>query len=77
MVVRVIYNGINYGFELEPQATVGELFYRVVSKVGPVPHPELMAFFDRAGKELARGDTLEAAGVTDGNDLLMRPTVIR
>jgi hypothetical protein len=77
MVVRVIYNGINYGFELEATATVGELHYRAVSHFGPVPDPELLAFFDREGRELGRSATLEGAGVKHGDDLLLRPTVIR
>jgi len=78
MKITIIYNGIPKEFDTSKGETVGSLMGRAILTYHPPQKlAAIMGFFDREGRELSAESTLSVSRVKDGDDLLMRPTVIR
>lgn len=76
MKITIIYNGIPKEFDVSGDETVGALMGRAILTYHPPQKlAAIMGFFDREGRELHY--TLASSRVKDGDELLMRPTVIR
>ena len=75
--VAVLYNGVTQEFHYNPEETVEKLLKKSVRDFGIVDNQHLLSLFDAAGAELADASTLVAAGVKAGDDLVLRPGVVK
>lgn len=78
MKITIIYNGIPKEFDASKDEKVDSLMGRAILTYHPPQKlAAIMGFFDHEGRELQSENTLSASLVKDGNELLMRPTIIR
>ena len=77
MKVHVTYNGVRHTLDASVPLYVGGLLGMAIKHFGPVRKAELLAFFAADGRELNRQWTIEEAGLHDGEELLLRTTVVK
>jgi hypothetical protein len=75
--VHVIYNGVRATLDASVPIYVGGLLGMAIKRFHPVHKAELLAFFAADGRELNRQHTIEEAGIHDGEELLLRTTVVK
>jgi hypothetical protein len=76
-MVGVLYNGLPKPVEFRHGERVKELLDRAMQVHGPIPQPHVMSLFNKAGDELQDGHTVDQAGVRPGDELLLRPSVVK
>ena len=76
-VVFVIYNGVKKKFEVRRDELVQRLLEQARQAFGPIPNAHLLGLFTAAGVELQDAQTIAAAGVKPGEELLLRPSAVR
>jgi hypothetical protein len=77
MQVDVLYNGRTHGFVYHADEHVLTLLEQARREFGVVTNPHLLGLFNLTGQELADGQSLADAGVKAGDELILRPSVIR
>ena len=73
--VTVTYNGVDIEFEYNPKAAVESLLNHAMDKFKITENRHLMALFEGT-RELLRNASLEDAGVTPGDVLVLRPSEV-
>lgn len=75
--VKVSYNGLIKGLTANPHEAVQALLNRAEDAFQITQNRHLLALFNMAGVELTDTQSLEAAGVRSGDELLLRPSRIK
>jgi hypothetical protein len=76
--LKIIYNGMVREVEINREATVKALLDRAIALFGNIPQPHTLALWTEKGLELTNEqDTLKAAGVMDGESLILRPSAVK
>ena len=75
--VKVSYNGLIKGLTANPREAVQALLNRAEDAFQITQNRHLLALFNMAGVELTDTQSLEAAGVKSGDELLLRPSRIK
>jgi len=76
--LTIIYNGIAKEIEISREATVKALLDRAIALFGNIPQPHTLALWTEKGMELSNEQqTLKAAGVKDGESLILRPSAVK
>ena len=75
--VDVLYNGVAKHFEVRPQELVKALLEQAIKKFGPIPNAHTLSLYNAGGQELDDNQTIAAAGVKAGDQLLLRPSQVK
>jgi hypothetical protein len=78
--VTVIYNGVTKRVEFKYQESLGTLRQQAISAFGDLPTPHLLSLFSASGVEFVPAldqKTVRDAGIHNGDQLLLRPGVVR
>lgn len=76
-IVIVIYNGVEKELSYQPHAAVQALLEHARKEFGVQQNPHLLGLFTEQGQELNDQQSAEAAGITPGTRLLLRPSAVR
>jgi hypothetical protein len=75
--VIVTFNGQEKSLAYQPQEQVSAILNRAMDAFGIQANRHLMGLFTEAGAELPDNSSAEAAGVTPGEVLILRQSVVR
>jgi hypothetical protein len=76
--IAVVYNGIKKKFKTELTELIGALRARVVAEFSVTEQPHTLSLYTADNRELTNDQqTVEDAGIKDGDTLVLRPGVIR
>lgn len=75
--VTVSYNGQHKHFEVKSDELVKKLLDQAISAFGPIPQNHTLSLWNDNGQELKDGDTIKAAGVKPGDELLLKPSAVK
>jgi hypothetical protein len=78
--VVVIYNGVTKRIDVKYEESLGTLRQQAISTFGDLPTPHLLSLFSASGVEFVPAldqKTLREAGIHNGDQLLLRPGVVR
>ncbi len=76
-VVAVVYNGITRQIEVQPEEQTQALLSRAVALFGVQQGGHLLSLFTDNNVEIADNQSVETAGITSGETLLLRPSRVR
>lgn len=78
MTIDVVYNGITKSLDVQPHETVQAALEQAMNLFGIHDQRHLMAFFREDGSEVTPENvSLEAAGITPGMVLALRPSRVK
>ncbi|MGH9829087.1 MAG: hypothetical protein ACREDR_38195 [Blastocatellia bacterium] len=77
MKVNVIYNGMRHEIKITKASYGGALMDLARGHFSPSKNVGALGLFGHDGAEIAGNRTLAANGIKDGDELLLRPLVIR
>jgi hypothetical protein len=75
--VDVVYNGVTKRFEVEATEKVSTLLQKTVQVFGVTQNPHLLSLFRQDGSVVPENETLERAGVSPCEVLLLRPNAVK
>jgi len=75
--VTVLYNGDVKEFRYHPHQKVDAVLKEATRNFGIVANQHLLSLFSAAGEELGDAVSLEDAGVKAGDELVLRPSVVK
>jgi hypothetical protein len=78
--VEVLYNGLTRRVDFQFTESMGALRQQAVNAFGNPPTPHALSLFTKAGTEFGPNTdtlTVREAGVKDGEELLLRPGIVR
>ncbi len=75
--IVVIYNGLPMPITVNPEQTIRAVLDHAIKAFGITQQPHLLGLFTEQGAELADTVSVEKAGVTPGEKLLLRPSAVR
>lgn len=76
--LTINYNGLPKPIEIKRDATVKVLLEQAIALYGSLPNPHTLSLWTQAGVELTNeGETLNEAGLKDGDCLLLRPGAVK
>jgi proteasome lid subunit RPN8/RPN11 len=75
--VEVVYNGVEKSFEVQPEERVTALLQKAIATFGITQQPHLLSLFRQNGSVVPEDQSIEAAGVTPREVLLLRPNVVK
>jgi hypothetical protein len=75
--VTVIYAGLTKSFTVTAHQTVQSLLDQALNAFGVHNNRHTQSLYSSAGAELADAQSLEAAGIVEGAQLLLRPSQVK
>jgi hypothetical protein len=75
--VTVTYAGLTKSFTVPPHQAVQALLEQALNAFGVHNNRHTQSLYSSAGAELADAQSLEAAGIEDGDQLLLRPSQVK
>ena len=75
--VEVVYNGVTRRFEVEAEEKVSTLLQKTVQAFGVTQNPHLLSLFRQDGSVVPENESVERAGVTPCEVLLLRPNAVK
>jgi Multiubiquitin len=75
--IKVIYNGVEKKLKVSLSELIGQVLQRAVAAFGNPPNPHLLSLYNKAGRELPEGETVQQAKVKKGDKLLLRPSAVK
>ncbi len=75
--VVVVYNGITKPLQVEPEEQVMALLQRAIAAFGITQQPHLLSLFRQDGSVVPENESVERAGLKQGEILLLRPNVVK
>jgi hypothetical protein len=75
--VAILYNGATQEFRYKAEETVEKLLKKAIRSFGIADNQHLLSLFNAAGAELPDASTLADAGVKAGDNLVLRPGVVK
>jgi hypothetical protein len=75
--VTVSYNGQDEQFEVKPDELTKKLLDQAIHAFGPIPQHHLLSLWNQNGAELKDDETISAAGVKPGHELLLKPSTVK
>lgn len=71
--VTVVYNGVPKSVTVNPKQAVQAVLQHALNEFGIHQNRDNFALFKATGQELPLGDSAESAGISEGEQLLLRP----
>lgn len=75
--VTVTYAGLTKNFTVPPHQAVQALLEQALNAFGVHNNRHTQSLYSSAGAELADAQSLEAAGIKEGDQLLLRPSQVK
>ena len=75
--VVVTYNGEDKSIDYKPHDKVKDVLERAMNAFGITNNRHLLSLFTEAGAELPDDESMEAAGVTPGEVLVLRQSTVK
>ena len=75
--LTIIYNGISRTLSAQPHEQVQALLLRAIHEFGISSNPHLLSLFREDRTKVEEAQSVEAAGLTDGQELLLRPDAVK
>lgn len=76
-VVAVVYNGITRQLEVQPEEQTQAVLSRAVALFGVQQGGHLLSLFTPDNIEITDSQSVEKAGISAGETLLLRPSTVR
>lgn len=75
--VVVTYNGEDKSIDYKPHDKVKEVLERAMNAFGITNNRHVLSLFTEAGAELPDDESMEAAGITPGEVLVLRQSTVK
>jgi hypothetical protein len=75
--VDVVYNGISKSIQVQPEKQVTALLQKAIVDFGITQNPHLLSLFRQDGSVVPENESVERAGLTLGEMLLLRPNAVK
>ena len=75
--ISIVYNGVTKPITVNPEQTVQAVREHAIRAFGITQNPHLLGLFTDQGAELSDTSSVESAGITPGETLLLRPSAVR
>lgn len=76
-VINVVYNGQPRSLEAEPHEAVTSVLERSIKLFGITQQPHLLSLFFADGTVVDESKSVQAAGLTPGITVYLRPNVVK
>ncbi len=75
--VEIAYNGVTTLLDVQPEEQVTAVLQRAIKLFGITQNPHLLSLFDPNGNAVPENKSVEQAGLTPGELLLLRPNSVK
>jgi hypothetical protein len=76
-VVEIVYNGVSKSLQVQPEERVTALLQKAISAFGITQNAHLLSLFRQDGTLVPENESVERAGLTPGEVLLLRPNAVK